>query len=343
VSRVPSHIRVGLYTSSLGNRFFNEYTALLAAGLRHWGADVCLLDENSQRPADLALECVVAPHEFFYLGQGPLWAAELNLDRLVLVTTEQMHTGWFASTLPYLARAPLILDIHLQTAEGMRSLGLPAHFLPLGYLPDYLPFAAKLDLPNIPALRSLPPRVRSYTPSITDAFRDRPIDVLFVGGATERRRRFFATSSTALSPFWCFLFMPEKGPYLASDSLNLGGDAIVGLSQRSKILLNLHRTELSYFEFERIVHHGIWQRTLVVTEPCTPVPGFRAGEHFIQSSLEDMPDMLRFLLTTEEGATLAESVRQRAYDALVRDVRLDTTLAALGPLLLAGEGTPDGC
>ena len=68
--------------------------------------------------------------------------------------------------------------------------------------------------------------------------------------------------------------------------------ATSGVSRLSKILLNIHRDEFSYFEWHRMVFYGFWQKTLVVTEPCYEVPEFQPGVHYLSCEHRDMPSLV---------------------------------------------------
>jgi len=86
----------------------------------------------------------------------------------------------------------------------------------------------------------------------------------------------------------------------------------VALSQRSKILLNVHQDEIPYFEWHRMILLGIWQDTLVISEPCFRVPGLDPGTHFVECELDDLPGTIEWFLESEPGIEEAERIRSRA-------------------------------
>jgi hypothetical protein len=67
--------QVSIYVSSRGNAFFHEMAELLAHGFRRAGAETRILDETAEPAAESSPghghSIVVAPHEFFLLGDGP--------------------------------------------------------------------------------------------------------------------------------------------------------------------------------------------------------------------------------------------------------------------------------
>jgi hypothetical protein len=104
--------------------------------------------------------------------------------------------------------------------------------------------------------------------------------------------------------------------------------AATALSQRSKIHLNIHRSDFPYFEWHRNVIRSIWQQTLLVTETSYRIPGLEPGEHYIECDLERIPSTINWLLTTSEGRAEAEAVRQSAYKVLRETYPLPRILSA---------------
>jgi hypothetical protein len=103
---------------------------------------------------------------------------------------------------------------------------------------------------------------------------------------------------------------------------------MVGLAQRSKLLLNIHRDEFPYFEWHRMVCQGIWHRTLVVSEPCFRVPWLIPGQHYLECDAANMPELIDWLLNTDEGMAKAESVRAAALEVLVHQYGFERVLTA---------------
>ena len=310
--------RLAIYCNSLGNYFITEIADFIAAALRQAGHSVTQLDEQAEPPDNLDGHWVIAPHEFFYLGEGPQWTGRSQwLSKAVLVNVEQPQTTWFSKAFHFLRHAKVIFDINVKSAAIMRELKLPAYWLPLGYLPQHAATTASKQLSDLRALKSLPANVSKHLPEINAPLSARPIDLHFIGTLNPRREQFFANSAQWLSEFHCFFHIPPMGvPLLKGQDQALDSAAVVGLSRRSKILLNIHRDELPYFEWHRIVFHGLWQNTLVVTEPCHDIPGLVAGEHFIECSLVDMPDKIKWLLHDPHGQETAERIRQAGHRAI---------------------------
>ena len=332
--------RLAIYCNSLGNYFITEIADFIAAALAQAGHTVIQLNEQSDPPDNLDGHWIIAPHEFFYLGDGPQWTQRQQwLSQAVLINVEQPQTTWFSKAFHFLRHTQAIFDINVKSAAMMQALKLPAYWLPLGYLPQYAAATATAQLPDLRALKSLPPHVSDHLPEIDAPLSARPLDLHFIGTLNPRREQFFASSAQWLSQFHCFLHIPPMGvPLLKGQDQALDTEAVVGLSRRSKILLNIHRDALPYFEWHRIVFHGLWQNTLVVTEPCHDIPGLVAGEHFIECSLAEMADKIEWLLKDPDGQTTAERIRQaghRAIKAQFDGVAIATAALAIAEKALA--------
>lgn len=336
---LPLRVRakIGVYCSAVGNYFMAEIADFIAAAIESVGVTAVRLCETDVRPDDLDFDVIVAPHEFFYLGAGELWQDAPWLSRAVMVNVEQPHTGWFAKAFCFLRQARVVFDINAKSAAILEQLGLPAYFLPLSYLPNYQPFGVA-QMPDLFALKGLSQTVREIMPDLDAPLETRPIDLHFIGTLNPRRERFFAESATWLSRFHCFLHIPPiEGPLLKGQDQALDTQAVIGLSQRSKILLNIHREDLPYFEWHRIVFHGLWQKTLVVTEPCHDVPGLIPGEHYIECKLEQMGSMIEWLLNTPTGRAEAERIRQAGHQALQQNLALQQVMQNVLTLLTDAE------
>jgi len=309
---------IGVYCSSLGNYFITEIADFIAAALAQAGHSVTRLNEENEVPDGIDAHWIIAPHEFFYLGSGSQWIKKQEwLARSVIVNVEQPQTTWFSKAFHFLRHAKAIFDINVKSAAILQALQLPAYWLPLGYLKDYVPFEAIHALPDLKALGSLPNNITHCLPELSAPLQKRPIDLHFIGTLNPRRERFFAKSAHWLSQYHSFLHIPPMGvPLLKGQDQALDTETVIGLSRRSKILLNIHRDELPYFEWHRIIFHGLWQNTLVVTEPCHDIPGLVADQHFIACDLDSIAEKVDWLLRSAEGQQVAERVRTAGHEAI---------------------------
>jgi len=314
----PSRFRVGVYVSSQGNFFMNEIAELLSIGLEEAGAQARILDDTSKPQPDLTHNVVVAPHEFFVLGEGRRWATDDFVSRATIFSTEQLQTPWFARSLPYLLRARSIADLNLQTASALQRAGLKAVCVQPGYSEGFAPFSSPRASSASAVLADYPAAVRDYDVS-NPRFADRPFDVAFIGGSSPRREKLLAAYAPAFGKLQSFIHCPPTvAPLRPETNPAASSDATAAILGRSKILINIHRDEYAYLEWWRLMQ-AFWLKTVVVTEPCFPHPLFKPGVHFFEEAPERVPDLVQWLATTPEGHAKAEEVRARAYDTLVAE------------------------
>jgi glycosyltransferase involved in cell wall biosynthesis len=331
----PPHVaaghRVTLYVSSHGNAFFMEMAEHLALGFRCAGAETRIVDETAaglppEGPREHAI--VIAPHEFFLLGDGPQRLSRRFLARCSLWLAEQPGSEFFAMCLWFARFARRVLDVNPLTALAWGELGVPARALPLGWIEGLDDFADALEIEAPQVRAALEPEAREPV-GVDRPLADRPLDVCFNGVLTQHREKFFARNAWFFAGLRCALFMPTpRIPISARVASSLSAHDATALSQRSKILLNIHRSEMPYFEWHRLVVRGIWQKTLVVSDPSRRVPGFEPGVHYIECTLEEMPRKIEWLLRTDAGRAEAEAIRTRAFDALQRRYPLAAMAAA---------------
>jgi hypothetical protein len=350
-SRLNAHrhkLHVGIYTNSSGNYFFDEIRDLLVAGFKSIGIDSIALTEHSKRPDSITHDLFVAPHEFFYCSQqGHERLGFLARRTSITLNTEQLHSQWFSRSLPSLLKTALVLDVNFHTATALRALGLNAWFLPLGYLESFQPYSVRNSLPDLKALASLSGDVSSYQPANSRPLKERPIDILFIGTTafkkgtqkvTTRRELFFSQHAGRFCKFHCFFhFVCMDGPLVQAKNAELTTEAVIGLCQRSKIILNINSGEMPYFQWQRIVLHGMWQGALIVSETCHPVPGLIPGVHYYEGKPEEIPKAIEWFLRDAEGIEAAEGMRNAALSVLKSKFDLSNILSNLVEKLVVGS------
>jgi hypothetical protein len=329
-------IRVGVFCSSIGNFFMREIADLLAWGLEAQGIRAIQRDETANHDEPFDLRIFVAPHEFFWLGEGREWASLAGAANSVLYNVEQAQTQWFCRAFPMLLNAPLVLDINFQTTMLLRRAGCNAvHFLP-GHLPGVRYAQPCLDISGIELTKGYRFARQPYNWLDRDRLEDRPIDLLFIGTATPRR-------DTALSRlqdladahrFLC-VCTRQDAPLIGGDYRTTSSDINCALAQRAKIVLNIHRDWLGYFEWSRMVLQGFWQGACVVSDPGLSNPVFEPGVHYFEENLRNIGELLRWLLDSEEGRDKLDRTRRAGYE---RARTLGSMPVALAPVLEAFAG-----
>ncbi len=306
---------IGIYVSSYGNMFMEEIADDLAADLRSVGVEVDVLDENASIDQRPPVCLFVAPHEFFLLGRGPEWVRDDVFSTGFMFGTEQVQTTWFNLALPFILMSRAIIDLCPQTAALFEHTGMAAlHALPgVRLQPHGLTERDKQH----PLFRVLPEAAQG-NPDPRRPYLDRPIDIAFFGNSSPRRDKFFARNAAFLSEYETFNYCrhSDRGPILGTSEDGALTRLAGHVSGHSKITLNIHREEFGYFEWHRMVRLGMCSGSLVVSDPCLPHPSFIANEHYLQESTRRIPDLLEWLLKTEDGNREAERIRSNA-DGLI--------------------------
>ena len=149
--------------------------------------DTVQRDENASRGEPFDLRIFVAPHEFFWLGEGKEWTKIAAASGSVLYNVEQPQTQWFCRAFPLLLEAPLVLDINLQSAMILRRAGCNVlHFMP-GHLPTARYAQPCLDISGVPLAKGYAFARQSYDWQARNRLDERPIDIMFVGTRAPRR------------------------------------------------------------------------------------------------------------------------------------------------------------
>lgn len=329
----PSSFRAAIYVSSVGNFFMNEIAGVLHAGFADAGVPAQLITDRGEPAADATHHIVVAPHEFFGLGHGRRFASDEFVSRAIMYSTEQVQTQWFARSLAYLLRAKAVADLNEQTAAILHKGGIRAFTVQPGFTESFVPFAAQKLLPDSKAFASLSPDVRNFDVT-SPSFAARPLDVLFLGSVSPKRERLFASFAPKFADLNTFIYATRMTrPIDEKTNPTASPEVTAALLQRSKVLLNIHRDDNTYFEWWRLMQ-AFWQKTLVVTEPCFPHPVYKDGMHFLAEAPRHMPHLIDWLVRTPDGQKKAEEIRTNAYATFVKQ---STARAAAFALLRAGE------
>lgn len=326
--------RFAVYSSSMGNYFFDEIRDLFACGLMDLGFDAAAADEQRGFLESADWHIVVAPHEFFMIGAGIRLRRGKFPRNLILLNTEQPGSPWFDLALSLFARAWAVWDMDRDTSNLIRSKGFPGRHVPLGYS-SRSPLFSAARLPRGEGSQYLEQAARRRRGSWE--LKSRPLDVLFEGGMTERRHDFFTRNLRAMSRWRAALrFSDPRAPLRPEDSSVSATRVSLGLAQRSKIVLNLHRRQARYFEWHRIALHGIGQRALVLTEPVSPAPPLKPGRDFIEAPLTDFPRLLNRLLGTISGRRQAQTVAEQGFETFSRRCRMKDFLIPVVEELMKG-------
>ena len=250
---------------------------------------------------DGAINLVVAPHEFFLLRNDDDATIRTAARCSIPICTEQPGTPWFLLSLGFCVGSPLVVDINSVGVKAIEREGFRARRLQLGGVSQIDQSTLAPDSP------------------------ERDIDVVFLGGSTDRRAAALARLAPVLwnrrSELRMFTF---SRPLTGDEPGIVFGDDKYRLLARSKVLVNLHRSDESeadgYFEWARMVE-AMANGCVVITEASLGHEPLVAGDHFVETSLDQ--------LSTEVLDVLDDDDRREKIAAAAHRVVMDDL--ALGP------------
>jgi hypothetical protein len=287
-------------SASRQNVFFEELLDALARELAERGIAVERAVDHFPPLRD-GLAYVFVPHELLPLLMPDAHPSEHQLRRSVTICTEQPGTHWFEESAQISARAARAVDINRVGVSALRKLGIEARFLQLGYTPRWDRWHG-------------------------DPATSRPIDVAVLAGATPRRLAAVASCAGQLAGRRTELHLPEAlVPHRADSELFISGPRKWDLLSRSKLLLNIHRGELGYFEWQRAVE-AIANGCVLLSEHSLGFEPLIPGEHFISASLDSLDVALEALL---DDADRLARIRKSAYELLRGQHRLSASISVL--------------
>ncbi len=292
--------RICCVSASGQNVFFAEIVEALAASLRERGFEV---EESIDcfPPADDDLVYLYVPHEYHPLVEELAHPTTAQLRRSVAINTEQPGTQWFDLACDIATRAGGVVDINLLGVEELQRRGVAAEHVPLGHVPSWDCWGGERES-------------------------ERPIDLLFLGGFSERRAHVLARCAQRPLIDRAAIHMTESTkPHLASSTSFLSGERKWRTLAEAKVLLNVHRTALPYLEWHRVIG-AILNGCVVVTEHVIGAEPLVPGEHYVSANYEVLPDVLEGLLADPERM---ERIRLAAYRRLREEVPLARTTEGL--------------
>lgn len=302
-----------LYATRRGNIFMVEIAELLAAAIADLGYETVFPAPGLPEDRPGVVNLVVAPHEFFTLhpehSEGELLAAAAAST---CVGVEQPGTYWYDLTVHFASVGRSVLDISPLAVEEYSRRGLEAGHLQLGYHPLLDHWGGDLDRP-------------------------RSRDLLFLGSMTDRRARFFGEAAPLLWDLRADLRLFEfprpmstpRGRFVA------GGDKWDLLAD-SRVLLNVHRDDVPYFEWVRALE-AVCNGCLLVTEASTDYGPLQGGEHLVAAPFDTLP-ALTASLVLDEG--LRREIVANAYDYVRTKLELTAHLAPICEELASSAWLP---
>lgn len=320
---------VSIYTHSLGHFSLLQYQELISQALTQLGINNEMLNEHSPvDPSSDSISLVIGAHEFFYLADAKD-PRKFNFEKLIIVNTAHLNSAEFAKIMPILNKAHYILDTHLQSAATLVQLGFNARFLPIGFVSENALFNPVIAQQGVNQYRLDVAIPRDKTSTRFFSIK-RKVDLLWIGSYSERRKQFYQNHLTLFNSFASVVrLISQKGPLLQSHPEAVLPETFVHLALHSKILLNIHQNQTLDFEWQRMMHYGLMQGCCVVTETASKIPGLIPNAHYFEADIQELPELITWLLNTSEGQRQLEKVRHAGYQAAVAQFELSASLSAL--------------
>lgn len=295
------------------NHFFVELVAALRDELDSLGMAASVHEGAFPPPRPGLVYALVPPHEYFTLMDGRFGPPPEVLDRTIYVCAEQPDTSFFNENLYLAPHAGAVFDINGVAVREFERHGIRAEHLPLGWTPNWDRMAE----------------------------RERDIDVLFMGCASDRRLELLGRYAPQLRHRRChYVISDNSRPNWQPSASFVTDDEKWDLLGRSKVLLNVHQGEVPYFEWLRVVQ-AMANGCAVVSEHSVDVAPLEPGTHFLSGAPESLGLLAEGLLIDDlRRHALATS----AYRELRERLPLRTSAERLAEAVrrLAERPLPDG-
>jgi glycosyl transferase family 2 len=292
--------RVCIVSASGQNIFFAELLDAIEDALRATGLAVeRSVDRFPLLQDDLVY--VFVPHEYTPLVETDAHPTDEYLSRSVVISTEQPGTSWFDEDVHMASRAAATVDINPLGVRELKRRGVKAALLRLGYIPAWDTWGG------------------------SDSG-ERPIDVVFMGGYTTRRGRALARCSSTLVDRRTELVLTETHyPHLEDSSAFLSGAHRWSVLRQSKLMVNVHRSELGYLEWVRAIG-AMLNGCVLLSEHSIGFGPLVPNEHFVSVSYDGLPLAVDALLANPERLA---RIRKDAYHFLRKELPISSTIEAL--------------
>jgi Glycosyl transferase family 2/Glycosyl transferases group 1 len=279
-------VRIEFVLSRRQNRFFVELASAIRQELQGLGIESGVTVGGFPPPREDGVYVLLPPHEYFRLEGGLDPIDEPLLRRTIFICAEQPGTPFFEHNASLADRAGAVFDISRAAVREFRRRGIAVRQFQLGH--------------------------STYWDRRSDG-EDRDVDVLFMGCYTERRAKYLASYAPSLWRWRTHVVISDNSRpnWVASPNFVTGSDKW-RLLGRSRVLLNLHQGEPTYFEWLRLVE-AICNGCVIVTEHSLDHEPLQPGIHFLPGRAEALALIVQRVLE-DEGVRVA--IQQQAYNFL---------------------------
>jgi hypothetical protein len=304
--------RVCIVSASNQNVFFSELLDALGDVLAAAGLTVERSVDRFPSWRDDVVYLFV-PHEYLPLVQDEARPGEAYLKRSVVLCTEQPGTSWFEDTAAIASQAAATVDINPLGVRELKRRGIETDLMRLGYFEEWDTWGGD------------------------EGKDDRPVDVAFMGGYTPRRARALARCGHFLAGRRTEITLTETlRPHLEDSTDFLSGDSRWSALRRAKLIVNVHRGELGYLEWLRVIG-AMLNGCVVLTEHSVGFEPLVPGKHFVSVAYDRLPFAIDALLANP--LRIAE-IRRAAYRFLREELPMSSTIVPLVDALKRVAATP---
>lgn len=277
-------MRLRLVHGTRGNVFLREILEAVAFEARELGVDAEVVDDRAPDEPDVAY--VVMPHEYFAVVPRTAWLTPAQLARTIALNVEHPGTPWFELAAQQALRCARVFDINDDSAFELNRRGLSVERFHMGYTEAWRRWDGGED--------------------------PRPHDVVYLAGADDRRDRLLAGYAHDWWDLDTQLRVTTNAPRRADTEGFLHGAAKYDLLTRTKVLVNLHRTDSRALEWVRVVE-AMLNGCAVVTEHSLDAAPLVPDLHYVTVRPEAVGGAAREL--AQDPRRLAD-MRHAAIDLL---------------------------
>ncbi len=280
-----------------GNAFMNEILEAVAFEAQELGVEAEMTTAGFSDEPDAVH--VLIPHEYFAVTHPSLHPRPDQLRRTIAFCVEQPGTPWFGTSVRYARLAGGVVDANWLGKDEMHRRGIAAEHFQLGYTSRWDRWGG--------------------------ASSERSVDVLHLGTEAPRRLEALAQYADRLWSHDVRLLLPRVEPTPREKADFLTGESKWDALANTKILLNIHRQPLAYFEWVRVLE-AVCNGCVVVSETSTGGGPLVAGEHYVAGPVSSLGQLADELLS--DPAAL-DSIRRAAYDFARESLPMSTAVSGL--------------
>jgi hypothetical protein len=292
----------------LSSRTAVQYVALAHAVrdlLVGRGREVAVLVDSLPAADPARVPVVIAPHDVLPSLPGvDDDALEETLARSVLVCCERPSAPAWERVIPYAGRAAVVFDVSPAGVTKLEEHRVPARRFRLGYHESFDRWGGGDS--------------------------ERPVDIAFVGSASQRRMQILAEAAPVLTRYEVDLRISDGLSGEAQRRIDAeAGDDRWHLLANSKLVLNVHRDDGLSFEWLRAIT-AICNGCVLLAEEAVGAAPLDAGVHFVSGTRDELAQLADELL---RDAGRVKRIRRAAYHLLRDEVPLRGAVERLAELV----------